>query len=49
VNDSRKSPWLSGLVAAVTVALLLIVVVMTGTLHVISDFATSAADATYGP
>lgn len=49
VNDSRKLPWLSGLVAAVAVALLLIVVIMTGTLHVINDFTTSAADTTYGP
>ena len=48
MNDSRKLPWLSGLVAAVAVALLLIAVVMTGTVQVINDFATSAADATYG-
>jgi len=49
VNDSRKSPWLSGLVAAITVALLLIVVVIHGTLQVVNDFATQVTEASYQP
>ena len=48
MNDSRRLPWLSDIVAAIAVALLLIVAVITGTLHVINDFATSAADTTFG-
>ena len=47
MNDSRKFPWLSGLVAALAVALLLIVGVITGTLHVLNDLATSPVDTTY--
>jgi hypothetical protein len=49
VNDSRKSPWLSGLVAAITVALLLIVVVIRGTLQVVNDFATQVTETSYQP
>jgi hypothetical protein len=47
VNDSQKFPWLSRLVAAIEVALVLIVVVIDGTLHVINEFATVAD--TYRP
>ena len=39
VNDSRKFPWLGGLVAALLVAAVLIAVVVQGTLQVINDFA----------
>jgi hypothetical protein len=49
MNDSRKSPWLSGLVAAITVALLLIVVVIHGTLQMVDDFATQVTDTNYQP
>ena len=49
VNDSRKFPWLGGLVAALLVAVVLIAVVAYGTLHVINDFATEVADTSYPP
>ncbi|GAB4963744.1 hypothetical protein MAHJHV55_27630 [Mycobacterium avium subsp. hominissuis] len=49
MNDSRKSPWLSGLVAAITVALLLIVVVIHGTLQVVNDFPAQVTDTNYQP
>lgn len=49
VNDSRKFPWLGGLVAAVLIAVALIAVVAQGTLQVVNDFATQVADTTYQP
>lgn len=49
VNDSRKFPWLGGLVAALLVAAVLIAVVVHGTLHVINDFATQVGDTSYQP
>ena len=49
VNDSRKFPWLGGLVAALLVASMLIAVVVQGTLQVINDFGTEVADTTYQP
>lgn len=49
MNDSRKSPWLSGLAAAIAVALLLIMVVIHGTLQVINDYATQVTDTSYQP
>ena len=49
MNDSRKSPWLSGLVAAITVALLLIAVVIRGTLQVVNDFVTQVTETSYQP
>jgi hypothetical protein len=38
VNDSRRAPWPSGLVAAVVVALVLIAVVVDGAISVITAF-----------
>jgi hypothetical protein len=49
VNDSRKFPWLGGLVAALLVASMLIAVVVQGTLQLINDFGTQVADTTYQP
>lgn len=49
VNDSRKFPWLGGLMAAVLLAVVLIAVVVHGTLHVINDFATEVTDTSYQP
>lgn len=49
VNDSRKFPWLVGLVAALLVAAVLIAVVVQGTLQVINDFGTEVADTSYQP
>ena len=49
VNDSRKFPWLGGLVAALLVAAALIAVVVHGTIAVINDFATQIADSSYQP
>ncbi|GAB4685178.1 hypothetical protein MOKP106_32680 [Mycobacterium avium subsp. hominissuis] len=49
MNDSRKFPWLGGLVAAVLVATGLIAVAVHGTLQVINDFATQADDTSYQP
>ena len=48
MNDSRKFPWLGGLVAAVLITVVLIAVVIQGTLQVIDDFGTQDAD-TYQP
>jgi hypothetical protein len=36
VNDSRKSPWLSGLLAAVAVAVVLIAVVVNGVMTLLT-------------
>lgn len=48
MNDPRRFPWLSGLVAAIVVALWLIAVVIDGVMGVIDGFAeggvTAAAD-----
>jgi hypothetical protein len=41
VNDSRRFPWLSGLLAAIVVALWLIAVVIDGVMSVISGFAAA--------
>lgn len=49
MDDSRKFPWLGGLVAAITVAVLLIGVAVQGTVQVINDFATEVADTSYQP
>ncbi|MEE6140599.1 hypothetical protein SKC41_30345 [Mycobacterium sp. 050128] len=49
VHDSRKLPWLGGLVAALLIAVVLIVVVVHGTLQVINEFATQVDDTTYQP
>ncbi|MDM3908857.1 hypothetical protein [Mycobacterium intracellulare] len=49
VNDSRKFPWLSGLVAALLVAVALIATAVQGTVQVISEFATQATDTSYQP
>lgn len=49
MNDSRKFPWLGGLVAALLVAVVLIAVVVHGTLQVINDFATEVTDTSYQP
>ena len=49
VNDSRKFPWLGGLMAAVLVAVVLIAVVVHGTLHVINDFSAEVTDTSYQP
>jgi len=49
VNDSRKFPWLGGLVAAVLLAVVLIVAVIQGTLQVANDFATQVTDTSYQP
>lgn len=49
VNDSRRFPWLGGLVVAVLVAVVLIAVAVQGTVQVISDFATHATDTSYQP
>jgi hypothetical protein len=48
MNDSRKLPWLGGLVVALVVATVLIAVAVQGTLQVIDDFGTQDAD-TYQP
>jgi hypothetical protein len=48
MNDSRKFPWLGGLVVAFLVATVLIAVAVQGTLQVIDDFGTQDAD-TYQP
>jgi hypothetical protein len=42
VNDSRRFPWLSGLVAAVAVALWLIARVVAGVIGVIDGFAAAS-------
>jgi hypothetical protein len=44
VNDSRKFPWLAGLVAALLVAAVLIATAIQGTLQVINEFATHSYD-----
>jgi hypothetical protein len=49
VCDSRKFPWLGGLVAALLIAAVLIVVVVRGTLQVINDFTTQVDDTSYQP
>ncbi|WP_180848963.1 hypothetical protein [Mycobacterium intracellulare] len=49
MNDSRKSPWLGGLAAAITVAVLLIAVAIHGTLQVVNDFENQVTDASYQP
>ncbi|AGZ54706.1 MULTISPECIES: hypothetical protein [Mycobacterium] len=49
MNDSRKFPWLGGLAAAITVAVLLIAVAIHGTLQVIDDVANQVTDASYQP
>jgi hypothetical protein len=49
VNDSRKFPWLGGLVAAVLITVVLIAVVIQGTLQVINDFATQVTDTSDQP
>jgi hypothetical protein len=51
VNDSRKLPWLSGLAAAIAVALTLIGAAVEGTLQMLNNFATTQAvdDTTYQP
>ena len=49
MNDSRKFPWLGGLVAALLVAGVLIAAVIQGTLQVINDFATQVGDTSYQP
>lgn len=49
MNDTRKGPWLSGLAAAITVTAVLIATVLTGTWHVVTDFADTTADSSYSP
>lgn len=49
VNDLRNFPWLTGLVVALLVAVVLIAVSARGTLQVINDFATQVADTSYRP
>lgn len=49
MNDTRKGPWLSGLAAAMTVAVVLIATVIAGTWQVVTDFADTAADTSYIP
>ncbi|SOJ57021.1 hypothetical protein MSIMFB_04499 [Mycobacterium simulans] len=49
VNDSRKFPWLGGLVAALLVAAVLIAVAVEGTLQVVNEFATQVSDTSYQP
>ncbi|MCV7116547.1 MULTISPECIES: hypothetical protein [Mycobacterium] len=49
MNDSRKFPWLGGLLAAVLIAVALIAVVVQGTWQVVNDFATHVADTIYQP
>lgn len=49
LNDTRKGPWLSGLAAAITVAVVLIATVIVGTWHVVTDFADTANDTSYVP
>ena len=49
VNDSRKFPWLGGLIAALLIATVLIAVVVQGTLQVINDFGTQVSDTSYEP
>jgi hypothetical protein len=41
MNDSRRFPWLSGLVAAIVVALVLIVMVVDGVMSVINALAAA--------
>jgi len=41
VNDSRRFPWLSGLLAATGVAVWLICVVVAGVMSVLGDFAAA--------
>jgi hypothetical protein len=41
VNDSRRFPWLSGLVAAIAVAVWLIAVVVNSVMNVLSGFAAA--------
>jgi hypothetical protein len=41
VNDSRRFPWLSGLVAAVVVALVLIAMAVDGVMGVIDGVAAA--------
>ena len=43
MNDSRRFPWLSGLVAAVVVALVLIAMVVDGVMGVIDGVAAAGA------
>jgi hypothetical protein len=49
VNDSRKFPWLVGLIAALLIATVLIAMVAQGTLQVINDFGTQVSDTSYEP
>ena len=49
MNDTRKGPWLSGLVAAATVALVLIATVVAGTWQLVSDAADPSTDISYTP
>jgi hypothetical protein len=42
VNDSRRFPWLSGLSAAIVVALVLIVRVVAGVMSVISGLSAAS-------
>lgn len=49
MNDSRKFPWLAGLVAALLVAVVLIAFVVQGTLQVINDFAIQVSDSSSPP
>jgi hypothetical protein len=49
VNDTRKGPWLGGLAAALTVAVVLIATVIAGTWQVVTEFADTANDTSYVP
>ncbi|WP_157761251.1 hypothetical protein [Mycobacterium marinum] len=49
MSDSRKFPWLSGLVASLLVATVLIVVAVHGTFQVLNDFGAQSVDIGYQP
>ncbi len=49
MNDSRKLPWLAGLLAAVVIAVVLFAVAVEGTLQVINDFGIQIDDTTFQP
>lgn len=49
MNDTRKGPWLSGLAAAIAVAVVLIATVIAGTWQVVTEYADTANDTSYIP
>jgi hypothetical protein len=49
VNDTRKGPWLSGLAAAIAVAVVLIATAIAGTWQVVTEYADTANDTSYIP